>query len=46
MHVDEPCTAYFECPVLGCPTTINVYKRVYTVSFAMHVLGWEQWFLA
>jgi hypothetical protein len=38
---DEPCTAYFKYPVLDHPTTIYVYKRVYMLSFAMHVLGWE-----
>jgi hypothetical protein len=39
---DEPCTAYFYYHVLDCPTTtIYVYKRVYTLSFVMHVLGWE-----
>jgi hypothetical protein len=38
---DEPCTAYFKYPVLDCPTTIYVYTRVYTLSLAMHVLGWE-----
>jgi hypothetical protein len=41
MHVEEPCTAYFNYPDLDCPTTIYVYKRVYPLSFAMHVLGWE-----
>jgi hypothetical protein len=41
MHVDEPCTAYFNYPVLDYPTTIYVYKCVYTLYFAMHVLGWE-----
>jgi hypothetical protein len=41
MHVDEPCAAYFEYPVLDCHTTIYVYERVYTLSFAMHVLRWE-----
>jgi hypothetical protein len=41
MHVDELCSAYFEYLVLDCPTTIYVYKRVYALSFAMHVLGWE-----
>jgi hypothetical protein len=41
MLVDEPCTAYFEYLVLDCPSTVYVYKRVYTLSFAMHVLGWE-----
>jgi hypothetical protein len=41
MHdVDEPCTTYFKYLVLDCPTTIYVYVRVYTLSFAMHVLGW------
>jgi hypothetical protein len=45
MHADEPCTAYFKYPVLDCPTTIYVYKRVYMLSFVMHVLGWEYWFL-
>jgi hypothetical protein len=40
MHVDEPCTAYFKSPVLDWPTTI-IYKHVYKLSFAMHVLGWE-----
>jgi hypothetical protein len=39
MHVDEPCTAYVNYPVLDCPTTIYVYKHVYTLSFVMHVLG-------
>jgi hypothetical protein len=39
MHVDEPCTAYFTYHVLYCPTTIYVYKCVYTLSFAMHVFG-------
>jgi hypothetical protein len=39
--VDEPCTAYFLYPVLDCPTTIYVYKRVYTLSYGIHVLGWE-----
>jgi hypothetical protein len=38
---DEPCTAYFYYPVLDCPTTMFVYKRVYTLNFTMHVLGWE-----
>jgi hypothetical protein len=38
---DEPCTAYFKYHVLDYPITIYVYKRVYTLSFAMHVLGWE-----
>jgi hypothetical protein len=39
---DEPCTAYFYYRVLDCPTTIiYVYKRVYTLSFALRVLGWE-----
>jgi hypothetical protein len=38
---DETCTAYFKYHVLDCPTAIYVYKRVYTLSFAMHVLGWE-----
>jgi hypothetical protein len=37
--MDEPCTAYFNYPVLDCPTTIYVYKCVYTLSFAMHVFG-------
>jgi hypothetical protein len=41
MHVDEPCTAYFKYHVLDCSTTIYVYKRVYMLSFAMHVLGWN-----
>jgi hypothetical protein len=41
MHVDEPCTTYFKCYVLNCTTTIYVYKRVYTLCFAMHVLGWN-----
>jgi hypothetical protein len=37
MHDDEPCTAFFYYHVLDCPTTIYVYKRVYALSFAMHV---------
>jgi hypothetical protein len=41
MHVEEPCTTYLKYPVLDCPTTIYVYERVYMLSFAMHVLGWE-----
>jgi hypothetical protein len=36
---DEPCTAFFNYPVLDCPTTIYVYKRVFALSFAMHVFG-------
>jgi hypothetical protein len=36
---DEPCTAFFNYPVLDCPTTIYVYKRVFVMSFAMHVFG-------
>jgi hypothetical protein len=36
---DEPCTAFFKYPVLDRPTTIYVYKRVYALSFAMHVFG-------
>jgi hypothetical protein len=49
MHVDEPCTAYFNYPIIDCPTTtIYVYKRIYTLSFAMHVLdgnsgSWRVW---
>jgi hypothetical protein len=39
MHDDEPCTAFFYYLVLDCPTTIYVYKRVYALSFAMHVFG-------
>jgi hypothetical protein len=32
---------------LALPTSniLYVYKRVYTLSFVMHVLGWEYWFL-
>jgi hypothetical protein len=41
MHMDEPGTAYFKYPILDCPTTKYVYKRVYTLSYVMHVLGWE-----
>jgi hypothetical protein len=41
MHDDEPCIALFNYNVLECPTTIYVYKRVYVVSFTVHVLGWE-----
>jgi hypothetical protein len=29
MHVDEPCTAYFNYLVLDCPTTIYVFISVY-----------------
>jgi hypothetical protein len=30
MHIDdEPCTAFFNYPVLDCPTTIYVYISVY-----------------
>jgi hypothetical protein len=49
MHVDEPCTACFIYHVLDCPTTIYVYKCVYTLSFAMHVFwdgnsgSWHEW---
>jgi hypothetical protein len=49
MHVDEPCTAYFKYPVLDCPTTIYVFKRAYTLSYAMHVFwdgnsgSWREW---
>jgi hypothetical protein len=45
MHVDEPCTAYFKYPILDCPIAIYVYKHVYTLIFAMLVLGCESWFL-
>jgi hypothetical protein len=39
MHDDEePCTAFFNYLVLDCHTTIYVYKRVFALSFAMHVL--------
>jgi hypothetical protein len=42
MHDDEPYIAFFIYPVLHCPTiTIYVYNRVYTLSFTMHVFGWE-----
>jgi hypothetical protein len=36
---DEPCTTFFNYPDLDCPTTIYVYKRVFALSFAMHVFG-------
>jgi hypothetical protein len=39
MHDDEPCTVFFYYLVLDCPTTIYGYKRVYALSFAMHVFG-------
>jgi hypothetical protein len=39
MHDDEPCTALFYYLVLDFPTTIYVYKRVYALSFTMHVFG-------
>jgi hypothetical protein len=41
MHNDDPRTAYFKYPVLDCPTTTCFYKCVYTLSFAIHVLGWN-----
>jgi hypothetical protein len=28
MHVDEPCTAFFNYPVLDCPTTLYALCRV------------------
>jgi hypothetical protein len=39
MHVGEPCTAYFKYPVLDCPTTIYVYKHVYTLNSR----SWREW---
>jgi hypothetical protein len=48
MHDGEPCAAYFTYPVLDCPTTIYVYKRVYTLSFACMCWdgnsgSWREW---
>jgi hypothetical protein len=39
MHVGEHCTAYLKYPVLGCPTTIYVYKHVYTLNSC----SWSEW---
>jgi hypothetical protein len=38
MHVDEPCTTYFKYLCL-IDLLIYMYKRVYALSFVMHVFG-------
>jgi hypothetical protein len=39
MHVDEPCTAYFNYLVLDCPTTIYVFISVY-ICYASQCMCW------
>jgi hypothetical protein len=39
MHVDEPCTAFFNYIVLDCPTTICIYISVIYVELCDACVG-------